>query len=100
MEGIEHKLDAAGNPEFFEDPEKIFFDRVLAQAQFIGHVTVGKTISDQRHYLFFARGEQDFSGCAHHPEARRLTNGVKQVTELLVGGEDFSAMHPLDAVAK
>ena len=74
MQGIEYKFYAARNPEFFEDAEEIFLDRVLAQSEFIRDVAVGKAIGNQRYHLFFPAGKQDLPGSAHHAHAWQLTH--------------------------
>ena len=58
MECVEYQFYAAGDAELFEDPEQIFFYRMLAEAEFACHVAIAEAITDEGHDLFFPRGEQ------------------------------------------
>jgi hypothetical protein len=41
VDGVEDELHAAGDAQFFEDPEKIFLDGVLAEVELEGDGTIG-----------------------------------------------------------
>ena len=44
MHGVEHQLHAIGNPQFFEDSEKILLDRVLTQTELGGYVAICQSV--------------------------------------------------------
>src|SRR5216684_9366503 len=100
MKGVKHELHTAGNTKLFEYPKKILLDCVLAEPKLAGHIAIAQAIGDQRHHLFFTRGQQLLSACAHNPNRRYLTNGVEKTIELFRGGEDFSAMDTFNALAE
>ena len=56
--GVEHEFHAIGNAELIEDAEQVLFDRVLAEAELAGNITITETFGNEGDNLLFAWGQQ------------------------------------------
>jgi hypothetical protein len=83
VQGIEHEFHAGRDPQLFENPEKIFLDRVVAQVKFAGDLAIGESLGDQRDDLFFAWSQDRATACVHHTQRWNLGDQIEQAVQLL-----------------
>src|SRR5258706_15849592 len=78
-DGIEHQFHARRNPQLVEDAEQIFFDRVLAQSEFVGLLPIAAPVSDECDDLFFPWREQRLTAGIHDAQSVYVGQGFQNV---------------------
>src|ERR1700758_4478920 len=92
------RLDASRDAELFEDAEKIFLDRVLAEVEFPGDPAIARTFGNKSDNLFFARREDRISARVEHPKRGDGRDEIEKVAELVITGPDLPCSDTHDAL--
>jgi hypothetical protein len=61
IQRVEDKFCAGRDAEFLEDPEKILFDGVFAERQFLGDLAIGKSLGHEGNDLLLTWRHQNLA---------------------------------------
>src|SRR2546426_5655233 len=99
-DGVENQFHAAANAQLVEDAEKVFFDGMFAETEFVGHFTIAEPVGHQSHHLLLARGQQLKSAGVHHTQRRHMSYDFNEVLQLLAVGPHLPLVNALNALAQ
>jgi len=55
---VQHEFHPRRNAQLVEDPEQVFLDRMLAELEFHGDLSIGQALGNQSDNLLLARSEK------------------------------------------
>src|SRR4029450_2478359 len=81
-DSVENELNPSRNAQLVEDPKQVFLDGVLAQTEFLRHLTIGEALGYKRDDLFLAGSEQAGAAGVDHAQGRYLAYSCEQRADL------------------
>src|SRR5262249_53821665 len=97
---MQHKLDAAGNAQFFINPEEIVAYGVLTQSHFLGDLSVTQSFGYEIDDLFFALRQQVASLSVCDTQRRCAYESIHNQVKLMTIGPNLPSVHGANTAAE
>jgi hypothetical protein len=100
IESIESQFQPIRSPYFVEDPKQIVTDRVLAQIELSGDVTIGQSFGHQLHNAIFSLCQRSWQSGISRLGEGALSHNFEQETQLLTASPNLPLVYNMNALAQ